>query len=149
MINWVKRILTHFKVIFSCAYYTYFTIRNKIRIIGLWSHYECISWHLGWSSHDRTHGNGRLSTLYVNFNMVFHNPPLTLTVSSNKQRLYATPIISICISSVLSNTKLFRLEDQRKVPRRRHTYPARFCCAFAVRTAERTQYGTRRRMSAI
>jgi len=39
MINWVKRILTYLKPFFSYAYYTYFTIRNKIRIIrtvALW-----------------------------------------------------------------------------------------------------------------
>ena len=35
MIDWVKRSLTYCKAIFSYAYLMYFTVRNKIRIIGL------------------------------------------------------------------------------------------------------------------
>jgi len=40
VINWVKHIFTYCKAIFSYAYYTYFTVRSKIRIIrmvALWS----------------------------------------------------------------------------------------------------------------
>jgi len=99
MINWVKRILTYFWAIFSYAYYTYFNVRNKIRIIRTVA--LCQQTHTANRPHSAADkAVGKNISYFLRFVLVC----TTKASAKNKLNSEKTNVILICLVNSMANS---------------------------------------------